>query len=525
MPSKKISIKAFAQALLPLLFTAAMLASTIAKAQEQDSGILKQRFSFDTRRLSLYDALNAISQKTGYYFIYDSRIVQNDRRVKLEAKAETLENILNDLLKNPDLGYTIIAKHILISPKHSVIAPKPALARIASDSVRHLALQGTIFDINTRQPMPYVSVAVEGTAAGTITNGDGRFTLRIPQTLTSANLAITHIGYKPYRLPIALALSQSTDIYLQPSIISIQEVVIRRIDAEKFVERAVELRDRNNSTVPLYLGTFYREGVQKDGRFLSYAEAIFKVYKQPFSLATAADQVKEIKARKISNRDLSDTLVIKLKGGVATCLNLDIVKTLPDFMDKDEMYKYRYALLDIVSYDNRNAYAIGFEQRDEVTDPLYSGTLYVDTDSLAVLGADFEINPKHISKAASFLISQRSKTHIVKPVQFAYAVAYRKIGGSYVISHAKCSIKIKARKRNRLLSSDFTAFLEMATMSMEQKNVQRFERDEMLRPQAVFADVAYRYDPDFWGDFNIIVPEEQLGEALSRINAKIEQTK
>jgi hypothetical protein len=37
-------------------------------------------------------------------------------------------------------------------------------------------------------------------------------------------------------------------------------------------------------------------------------------------------------------------------------------------------------------------------------------------------------------------------------------------------------------------------------------------------------DANYVYDESFWGNYNIITPEEKLNEALARINSKIEET-
>ena len=34
----------------------------------------------------------------------------------------------------------------------------------------------------------------------------------------------------------------------------------------------------------------------------------------------------------------------------------------------------------------------------------------------------------------------------------------------------------------------------------------------------------FNYDEGFWGDFNVILPEDKLNEAISRITSKIEET-
>jgi hypothetical protein len=502
-------------AALMCLFVLLML---FCKAQVTNP--LEARYSFDSQRASLYDALNIISTRTGNLFIYDSQILQSDRRVKLEARSETLENILKNLLNDPKLGFKVLGKHILIFEKKEPIVRTSAQQPDSTSST--IVVKGAVYDENSKKPLQYVSVAIEGTPSGTITNGQGQFLLKLQPNNANRNIRISHIGYKPYSFPILLTTEQSVAIYLKADIVSLQEVVIRRVDPEVIVAKALENRKKNYDKSASYLTTFYREGVQKNGKILSYAEAIFKVYK-PGVDQFSSEQIKELKSRKVVNTEQQDTLIMKLKGGISACLSLDIVKSEPDFLDAAEMQRYRYTLSDIVTYENRNAYAISFVQNAGITEPLYTGTMFIDTDNLAILGAEFEINPSYISQAADYLITQNSRTHVVKPERFAYSITYRKLGSYYYLAHAKCDIQVKARKKGRLFSSVFSAFLEMATCDMSNKDVAKFDRSEIIRPQVIFMDVPYVYDPDFWGDFNYIVPEEKLSVALQRINSKIEK--
>lgn len=485
--------------------------------------ILDNRYSIEAKRASLYDALNIISQKTGYYFVYDSRILESDRRVRIEAKSETLERILNNLLDNPNLGYKVLSKHILIyeKGKSKPVGSRPS-APIDTAS-RMVVLKGTITDEQTRKPLQYVSIAVEGSSEGTVTNGEGIFVLKLPHSQDHRNIRISHIGYKPYVLPIKLVHDQMVDIYLSPSVVSLQEVVIRRVDPVEIVKAAIARRGSNYYHASCNYTTFYREGVLKNNGYLNYAEAVFKIYKPAQDHFFESNQVKEVRSRKVMNVKQTDTLLMKLKGGIATCLKLDIVNENPDFLDRNEMDRYRYTLSDILSYESHNAYAISFVQKKDVEEPLYTGTLYIDTDSLTILGAEFEINPLHISKAAEYLIVKSSRSFVVKPERFSYSINYRKVGNYYYVSHAKCDLQLKARKKGRLWGSTYRAFLEMVTCNIETKNVVKFSRQETIRPNVVFQDTPYDYDPEFWGDFSFILPEENISEALKRIDAKIEK--
>ena len=49
---------------------------------------------------------------------------------------------------------------------------------------------------------------------------------------------------------------------LEPKVVPLQEVVIRRSDPKKLLREMIERRNKNYSHTPVYLTTFYREGVQ-----------------------------------------------------------------------------------------------------------------------------------------------------------------------------------------------------------------------------------------------------------------------
>jgi hypothetical protein len=67
-------------------------------------------------------------------------------------------------------------------------------------------------------------------------------------------------------------------------------------------------------------------------------------------------------------------------------------------------------------------------------------------------------------------------------------------------------------------------FLEMATCSIDTIDAKPFPRNERLQTKKIFSDTDFQYDANFWGDFNIILPNEELNEAVSKIAAKIEES-
>jgi len=489
--------------------------------------LLERRISIPKQSISLYNALNLISQKVDCSFIYDSQIVESDKRVKLVAENQPLKQVLDNIFANPDLGYKVIGQHILIYRiKKGPVDNNPAKNSLPEkDSLTNIIIRGHVFDNDSKTPLPFASIGILEENIGTITNNDGYFTLKVPASFSGTSLVVSHLGYMSQNIPVQLLSEQKVDLFLERRVISLQEVIIRYIDPLTIIGKAMDQRRVNNSLAPVYLTSFYREGVEKNNRYISYSEAVFKVYKSSYLVSEHADQVKLLQSRKIQNTRPQDTVYLKLKAGVLSALQLDIVKCVPGFLDLEPPLEYTYTYSDLVSFNSKDAYAITFVQSAAVKKALYTGTVYIDKDSYAILGADFEINPAFLDVAVDDLVLRKSRRLIVKLEKINYSISYSLFNNRYYLNHARCDIQLKTRLRNHISSDNFHTFLELATCHIDTANVTRFTKTEVLRPNAVFADAPYSSDDAFWGNYNIIAPEAKLTEALSKIIGKIEEIK
>lgn len=499
---------------------------SVKTAIAQES-ILQTPITIPRQNTTLYDALNLISGKAACFFIYDSQVIESNKRVKLHADNLPLRVVLDNLLENPEIAYKVIGQHILlyrIKKTEKTVSAIPETPKLpALDTVKTLIIKGYVFDNENKTAIPYATVGILEENIGTITNADGYFMLKVPSSYSGSSLVVSHMGYMSQRIPIQLLDEQKVDIFMDRRIISIQEVIIRYIDPVKIIEKAMAQRAVNYNRDPVYLTSFYREGVQKNNRYVSYSEAVFKVFKSSFGMSEYSDQVKLLKSRKLINSDSRDTVFVKLKAGVLSALQLDIVKTVPGFLDLTTLSNYDFTYSDLVSYNAKDAYAITFVQNKFISDPLFAGTLYVEKESFAILGADFEIYPAFLDKAADDLVLKKSHRLNVKLEKINYSVSYTPFNGKYYINHARCDIQLKTRLRRHLASDNFKTFFEFATCHIDTSNVVKFPKQEVLKPGVVFSDAQYNNDDAFWDEYNRIAPEEKLSEALSRIIGKIEE--
>ncbi len=497
----------------------------MASSVTGQSSLLDRPVTIPKHNTTLYEALNLISQSAGCLFIYDSETLENDRHVRLHADHLALNKVLDGLLSDPSLSYRVIGMHILIYRMKKEPPPgnigKPTVPGI--DIIKNIVVRGHVYDRENRAPIPCATVGIAAHNTGTVTNSDGFFLLKIPDSLAGSSLVVSHLGFTNRTIPVQLISGQQADLYLERRVISIQEVIIRYIDPERIIEKAMERRKENYAVEPAYLTTFYREGVQKNNRYASYSEAVFKVYKSPFDEGERSDQVKLLKSRKIRDTVANDTVFLKLKAGVQSALQLDIVKCVAGFLDLSPPAEYTYRYSDLVSYNSRDAYAITFVQKPGLGKALYTGTLYIEKEGFAILGADFEINPSYLDLAGEDLVLKKSPRLIVQLSKITYSVSYMPYNGRYYLNHVRCDLQVATRLRNHLSSDHFTTFLELATCNIDTMGVVKFPKQEILKPGVVFSDQLFGSNDAFWGGLNIIAPEAKLGEALSRIIGKIEE--
>ncbi len=483
---------------------------------------LQRLLSMPKQKSSVYELLNKIGELSGYSFIYDSRVTDNERKVKLPAGTYTLRDAIIRVLGNSNYTLSVVDRYILIDKKQATPVSRPIVPDSPKpDSVTSINVNGSVYDKLNNDAIADCTIGIDGTSIGTIANADGRFALKIPIKYKDAMLHVSHLGYEAKQIPIALFAGNSRTIYMNQRIVPLQEVIIRMVNPKKIVQEVVDFRSKNYPLEPSYLTSFYREGIEKRKDLLYLSEAVFKVFKPSYE-SLSEGQIKLLKMRKITNEANKDTLLLKMKAGPEASLLIDLMKNIPDFMDISDNTPFNYNKIDMVEYDSHLAHVVAFEPKSDISDPMYRGRLYIDANNSALLRAEFEIDPRHIDQAASLFIVKRSRDVQIKPQQIYYSVAYKQWNGKYYVSHLRGDLFFKMKQKRQLFYSPMHIFFESATCKIDTVDVKPFPKVERVPLNKIFADTQYVYDTSFWGDFNIILPQEKLNEAIEKISAKVE---
>lgn len=485
--------------------------------------VLERPVCLPGMRATVYSLLGKVSEQSGYLFVYDSRLVNNDAVVKTKSKTCTLRQAIYEIIGNATLELKVTGNHILILPSVSkMVEPKEETITLQPAST---AVSGTLLDRETGEPVLQATVMIQGTSIGSVTNQEGEFRIQLPDSLRDATLFFSHVGYMPQEIAASLLTENHSVLSLEPRIVPLQEVLIRLVEPKKLLKEMMAHREQNYGSPPVYLTTFYREGVQLKDKFQSLTEAVFKVYKTTLATPHLTDQVKLLKMHRMDNLEVSDSLIAKIRAGIQACLQLDVMKELPDFLSSESENRYVYTTGDVTFVEDRCVNVIYFEQRTQIQEPLFCGELYIDLENGALLKARIEIHPKYVKEATrTYVVRQTPQTKLTTH-KIVYTLSYRPWEGTYYIHHVRGDLYFKVKRKRTLFSQPtLHTWFEMVTCRVDTENVARFPRTDRLPIHTIFAETDYRYNDDFWEEFNIIPLEEEWSRIIEKVSLKVEQT-
>jgi hypothetical protein len=392
------------------------------------------------------------------------------------------------------------------------------------DSTEYQSFQGKVVEIHTDNPIIFASIFLSGTNIGTVSNSEGEFLIKIPMFLENKVIGFSSIGYKNLEIPVGQLNPEGNLVELEPNPILIEEVTIVNQDARDLLNMAMQSIPENYSKDPVMLTSFYRETIKQNRNFVSVSEAVLDSYKSSYTNVSDMDRVKIFKGRKSQDVKKMDTVLFKLQGGPQTMFLLDIVKNPGELFDSEIMDYYIYQMGGIININDRQAFVITFRQMEHVDIPLYAGKVYIGVDDYAIIGAEFQILEENLKNANQYLIRKKPISMRIEVNNANYLVSYRLIDGTWSLNYVRTELMFTVRWKKKLFRSRFTTMTEMAVTDIDTRSITKYKFRETTKRSDIFADQVSNFeDPDFWGEFNIIQPEESIQSAIQRIERKLQR--
>ncbi|SHN13650.1 TonB-linked outer membrane protein, SusC/RagA family [Cyclobacterium lianum] len=196
-------------------FLAVTMASVLAgTANGQVKSIDEIAVRIDDGEHSLLEIFHTIETNSELRFFYYDKKVNLKQKVELNSGEEIVARILGEVSGKTDLQFKQINNTVAVSTK-----PKTKDKNTSQmDDLK--TVTGTVRD-DSGEPLPGVTVFVEGASSGTVTDLDGKFSLETPDT---GYLIFSFIGFQRER--INLEGRAEFNITLRPEDNYLQEVVV-----------------------------------------------------------------------------------------------------------------------------------------------------------------------------------------------------------------------------------------------------------------------------------------------------------
>ncbi|KAA9350050.1 TonB-dependent receptor [Larkinella humicola] len=221
--------------LIQLVFMTAFAGFSLAhdgQAQE----VLNRSVTLKIEGQRLRAVLAQIEQQTAARFVYSSKSINVNQPVTITVTDKRLGETLQELLKPLKLTYRIVGGQIVLDTEPESESQVPDAAPNALER----PITGSVTD-EKKAGLPGVTVVLKGTNRGTSTDGNGKFTLNVPDG-GGAVLTFSFVGYQSQDVTVG---TQTTfAISMTPDVSALDEVVVIGYGA-------VRKRDLTGSVVQL----------------------------------------------------------------------------------------------------------------------------------------------------------------------------------------------------------------------------------------------------------------------------------
>lgn len=389
---------------------------------------------------------------------------------------------------------------------------------VQADSNDYIVISGIIKDKQSKKKMDCVSISVPGTNIGTVTNADGRFSLKLKETDLPKKLEISHIGYVDNSYSLGRQRLIDQVIWMTPYTNLLDEVIIHPNNPVSIVMEAIKKIPANYSSQPTMLTGFYREIIQKGRRYINISEAILDIYKTRYDESVDKDRVQISKGRKLLSQKSGDTLAVKLEGGPTISLYMDIVKNLDFLMNLDNLSDYSFRMEESVNIGNREQYVISFEPKVILPYALYYGKLYIDKGKLSFTRAEINLSMNDKLKATRAILHKKPLGLRFKPIELSCVITYKNRGDVTYLNYINSNIRFKCDWKRKLFSTNYTVLTEMVVTDSKGEDVAVIPYKNSFKRNQIFSDkVADFNNENFWENYNIIEPTESLEHAVSKL--------
>lgn len=211
--TKKGSVLFFRNAPALLLFL------IVLPAHVSGSYAQEMRLTLSLKDVTLKEALREIEQQSEFTFVYNDAMIDVEQRVSITVRNASIHKLLPELFAKTDIRHEVLKKKIILTP-----AEKDNGQGNAASGLDGFLVEGVVTDEQTSETLPGVNITLKGTGKGTITDINGRYSIKIPEGADNPVLVFSFVGYLRRAVPVNER--RQINVALERDIQRLDEVVV-----------------------------------------------------------------------------------------------------------------------------------------------------------------------------------------------------------------------------------------------------------------------------------------------------------
>lgn len=260
------------------------------------------------------------------------------------------------------------------------------------------AIEGTVYDSTSGNPIPYATVQVEGTRRSTLTNDEGYYRILLddgPQTIRFSHIAY----YSQERAFTGNDSARTVDIHMVTSLVDLGTIRVYTRDyddGQRIIVEAIRRKEeilnrfrdfRYQAYTKVVIADLTKAEAAKDRIFLIAESQTTAYWEQP-------DKYKEVITSRRQTANIQAEANLVSVGEIANFnksrIDLDpysiVSPTAFDALDH-----YNYYLLDTLYYDSMRVFHLEVEPKNP-RDPLFAGTIDIADSTYDVVSVDVTLS-------------------------------------------------------------------------------------------------------------------------------------
>lgn len=171
-----------------------------------------QKISLNVSGVTLKTFMGMIEQQTNLSFMYTDTEVNEQQKVSVKCKEESVKNVLEKVLAGKNMTFKIVGNQIILK---KVTVGEP------------IEIRGKVRDKNG-EPIVAANIFVFSSSTGAVTDYEGNFTV---SARLNEKIRVSYIGYESQELPVR----QDMEVILKSNSETLEEVVVIGYGTQKKV--------------------------------------------------------------------------------------------------------------------------------------------------------------------------------------------------------------------------------------------------------------------------------------------------